>query len=99
MLKNVNVATCGVPVTSLFTRDFVDRPHESQKLTWNDPVEIPIFNLLIMFVFFDIKGMVIIPALLNSKIESLNAVLDGALVVTFTFACVAIGSQKAVVGL
>ena len=92
MLKYIDVAACSVAITSFFSGYFIDRSHKGQELTWNDPVEISVLNFLVVFVLFNIKSVVIIPSMLNSKLKSFYTVLNCALIETFTFPGIAIGS-------
>ena len=47
-----------------------------------------------MFVFFDVELIVLVPALSHAKLETLNAVLNSAVVVALTFAGITIVSKK-----
>ena len=53
-------------------------PHESNKLAWDDPVKISIFDLLVIFIFFVIKLFEIIPAYFHSIFQSFETVVYGA---------------------
>jgi hypothetical protein len=47
-----------------------------------------------MFVLFNIKVVVIIPAIFYCKFESLDAVLNSALVKAFTLTCVTVRPEE-----
>jgi hypothetical protein len=58
--------------------------HKSNKLVWDDPVKISIFDLFVVFVFFDIEGLEVIPAKSLSILKSLENVKKGAIVEAVT---------------
>ena len=99
VFENVNIAACRVSVASLLTGNFVNWAHKGQKLTWNDPVEVPVFDFFIMFVFFYIESVVIIPPLAHSNLKPFYAMLNSALVETFAFTGVSVSSKKSVIRL
>lgn len=47
-----------------------------------------------MFVFFYVELIVLVPALSYTKLETLNAVLDCAVVVAVAFASITVVSKK-----
>ena len=57
-----------------------DWSHESDKLAWNDPVKISVFDLLIILIFLDIEGLKVVPAESHSVLKSLEDVVQGAIV-------------------
>ena len=40
--------------------------HEGYKLSWDNPIEVSIFNSLIVFIFFNVESFKIIPAKFDS---------------------------------
>ena len=54
---------------------------ESNKLAWDDPVKISIFDLLVMLVLFRVERFEVVPAETNSFLEALKAVQNGAFVI------------------
>ena len=67
MLENIDVARASMSVASLLSRYLIDGTHKSKELTGNDPIQISIFNFLIVFIFFDIKFVVVVPAILHCE--------------------------------
>jgi (2Fe-2S) ferredoxin len=98
VLKDINVRSGGVAVAMLLVA-LVNWTHEGHKLAGNDPVEISVLHLLVMLVLLDIESLEVVPAMFEGFLEALQTVEDGALVVTFAFAGVAIVQQLARVGL
>ncbi len=92
MLKYVDIASSRVAIAPFFSRDFINGTHEGQELTRDDPVEVAIFDLLIVLVLFDIEGVVIIPPMVDCERKSFNAVLNSTFVEAFTFTGVPIVS-------
>ena len=64
---------------------FLNRTHECHKLSGNDPVQIPIFNFLVVLILFDVEGFEIVPSKSHGVLEPLQAVSQGAIVETVTF--------------
>ena len=50
----------------------LDWSHESSELTWDDPVEISVFNSLVVLILFDVEASEIVPAKLDSILEPLQ---------------------------
>ena len=64
MLENFKVILGGVPMLR-FPRwlvILVNWTHKSDKLPWNDPVEVTILNLFIVFILSRIKILEAIPS-------------------------------------
>jgi hypothetical protein len=64
MLENFKVILGGIPMLR-FARwlvILVNRTHKSDKLPWNDPVEVTILNLFIVFILSRIKILEAIPS-------------------------------------
>jgi hypothetical protein len=91
MVENVYIAGGTMPVGTL-SWSAVNRAHKSHKLARNDPVEVTIFDSLVVFIFFDTKFVRIVPTLSDSKLEALKAVLYCASVVAVSLASIAIVS-------
>ena len=60
--------------------------HKGNKLAGNDPVEITVLNLFIVFVLFHVEGVEIVPSSVYSKLETFYTVLNGALIETLSLA-------------
>lgn len=71
--------------TRLLARlSLINRSHKRCELSWQDPVDISVLYSLIVLVLLDVEGLKIVPLVLDGEVESLQAVQDGALVVTLT---------------
>ena len=92
VLKDVDVAGSCMSVT-MDRVTLVDWTHEGQELAWDDPVEVTIFDLLVVLVLTRIEGLEVVPSELDGLLEALEAVQDGALVVAVTAACIPKRSQ------
>ncbi len=46
---------------SLVIVPLLDGPHESHELAWDDPVEVSVFNPLVLLVLFDVEGLEVVP--------------------------------------
>jgi len=82
-----------MPVAPLLSGNLVDWTHKRQEPTRNNPVEIAILHFLIVFVFFDVEGVVVVPAVPYREFQPLNTVLHGALVKAFALAGITVASQ------
>jgi len=97
MLENVDVTRRAVAICT-FALLTVYRPHKSHKFARHNPIEVSILNLLVVFVLPDVEIFVVVPSLLDSKLETLEAVLNGTFVVAFSLAGVSVIPKKAVHG-
>jgi hypothetical protein len=64
MLENFKVIFCRVPVLR-FARWLVisvNGTHKSDKLPWNDPVEVTVLHFLIVFILSGVKILEAIPS-------------------------------------
>ena len=61
VLEYVDIACGGVavPVDGV---PLVDRPHESQKLAWDNPVQVAILNLLVVLVLTRVERLEVVPS-------------------------------------
>lgn len=75
----------GSQTWSLILISFLDRPHESSKFTWNNPINVSIFDSLIVLILFDIESLYVIPLMLDSEFKSLQTMKYSALIVAVTF--------------
>lgn len=76
----------------------IDWSHEGDKLAWDDPVEVPVLDLLIVLVLLNIKSFEAIPAMAQGLLQSLQTVQNGQLVVALALAGVSVVKQLALVG-
>lgn len=68
--------------------------HEGHELFGNDPVKISVFNSFVVLVFLDIESFEIVPIEFNCVFQSLQALHEGALVVTVALACISVMLKK-----
>lgn len=69
---------------SLVLISVINWAHEGSKLSWNDPVDVSILYSFIVLVLFDIEGLNVVPVVFNSKVKSLEAMKNSALIITLT---------------
>jgi hypothetical protein len=72
-------------------------PREGNKLSWHDPVEVSIFDLLIVLILLDVEGGVAVPSEFHGVFKSAEAVEYRALVGAGTHGCVTIGHELVVI--
>lgn len=58
----------------------VDGPHERDELVRDDPVEVSVFDFLVILVLLVVKFSEYVPAKANSKLQALEAVENSALI-------------------
>jgi len=73
--------------------------HESNELSWDDPVEITVFNSLVVLVFFHVESSEIIPVEFNCVFQSLEDLEQRAIVEAVTFRGISVMLKKLVVWL
>lgn len=98
VLEDVDVAGSCVPVP-MNRVPLVYRPHKSQELAWDDPVQVTVFDLFVVFVLPGIECLKVVPAELDGLLESFQAMKDSAVVVAITTACISEVAQVRRVGL
>ena len=64
---------------------FLNRTHECHKLSGNDPVEISVFNLLVVLILFDVESFEVVPTESYGVLETLQTMSQGAVVEAVTF--------------
>jgi len=79
MLKHLYVVFWSVAPLRLAGRS-VNRPHECDELIGNNPVQITIFDLLIVFVLFVVKVPKLVPTQTHSEFQPLPTVEHSALI-------------------
>lgn len=77
---------------------YVEGARERDKLSWNDPVQISVFNALEMLILLHIKLGVIVPSELDCILHALKRVQNGMLVGTSAHCRVTEGHKLVVVG-
>jgi hypothetical protein len=77
----------------------LDWPHKSNKFVRNNPVEISVFNSLVVLILLDIKLLEVIPVMLDCKLQALETVEHSALVKAFTLGSISKWLKKVSVAL
>ena len=85
VLENVDVRGSCVSI-SVNRITLVYWSHESKEFAWNDPVQVTILNLFVVFVFASVECLEVVPSLVDSKLKSLEAVLHCAVIIAVTTA-------------
>jgi len=73
--------------------------HESDKLSWNDPVEITILNSLVVLVFLNVESSEVVPVEFNCVFQSLENLEQRTIVEAITFGGISVMLEKLVVWL
>lgn len=92
VFKYINVGGSSMSI-AMDSISFVDWAHEGQEFAWNDPVEVAIFDFLVVLVFLGIEGFEIIPAKADSFLKTFKTMEDSAIVVTLTLASISVCSN------
>ena len=71
-----------------------DWAHESDELSWDDPVEITVFNSLIVLVFLNIESSEVVPVEFNCVFQSLEDLEQRAIVEAVTFRGISVMLKK-----
>ena len=69
MLEDIHIRGSGVTI-SVNAVALVNWSHECHELSWNDPVQVTILNLLVVLVFFGIEGFEVIPTESDTFLET-----------------------------
>ncbi len=75
------------------------RSTESEELAGNNPVEVAMLHLLIVFVLLEVEVLVVVPAQLHAVLKALQAVVNGAFVCANTHCGVSVGFEAVFVWL
>lgn len=93
VLENLDVIFWAISSLWLSWRR-VNRAHKCDELVWDDPIEITIFNLLVIFVLFVVEVSKAVPAKPYSKFKSLQTVEHSTLIsASVTVACISERSE------
>ena len=82
VLEDVDV-TCSRMTVAVHWVSLINGSHKGQELARDNPVEIAVLYLLIMLVLSRIESLKIVPSKSDSMLETLQTVLDGALVLAW----------------
>ena len=99
MFEDVDVAVSSVAILPSLTGHTVHRPHKRKELAWDNPVEITVFYLLVVFVLFNVEGVIVVPALFDAELKTLDTVLHSALVEALALASIPVSPEEASVRL
>jgi hypothetical protein len=77
MFEHFQIVLCGVPVLWLARRLMVSvyRTHKGYKLAWNDPVQVSIFYLFIVFILSRVEILKAVPSELCGNLQALEAMI------------------------
>ena len=71
----------------------VEWARERDELAWNSPVQVTILNFLVVLVLNNVEGLVVVPSELDAQMETIEAVLNSALVCTCSHGSVSKGRK------
>ena len=75
----------------------VKRSRERDKLSWNDPVQIAVFDLLEVLILLHVESAIVVPSERHGVLEAQEAMMICATVGAITHRCVTIGDKLVVV--
>ena len=85
-------------VTAAICSNLVHWSHKGDKLARDYPVEISIFDLLIILILLVIEVSEVVPSKVHSDLQSLKTMEYGAAIGAVTVASVSVGSEAGLVG-
>ena len=77
----------------------IQRTRKTDEFVGNSPVQIAVFHLLVVLVLNNIEFVIIVPTQLDSEVETIQTVVDGAFVSTSAHGCVSEWSEFVVIWL
>lgn len=77
----------------------LNRPHESYKLAWDDPVEVTVFDSLVVLILLDIEGSEVIPTESDGILETLKHMEKSAVVEAVSLRGISVMLEERVVWL
>merc|ERR1719329_916994 len=51
---------------------FFDWSHKCHELSWDDPVEVAVFDSLVGFILLDVEGLEVVPTEFHSVLKALE---------------------------
>ena len=75
----------------------INRAHESDKLLRKHPVEVSIFDLLVVFILLVVELSEVVPAEAHADFQALQAVEDRATISAVAIACIAKRSEASLI--
>ena len=98
IVEDISILVWVVPVSvSLIT--LLNWSHEGNELSWNDPVKITVFDLLVVLILLDIESLEVVPSQLDSELEALEAMQECAVVKAVSLGSISVASEHLVVWL
>ena len=79
ILENINILAWVVAILVVAV-PVLNGAHEGHKFTWNDPVQVSVFDSFIVLVLLDIETSEVVPSEFYRKLESLEDVEQGAII-------------------
>lgn len=73
--------------------------HESDELAWDDPVEVTVFDSLVILVLLDVEGAEVVPAKSHGVLEALEAVEKRAVIEALPLGGISVVLEEAVIWL
>ena len=95
MTEHLQVVLWGV--TAAIHSNLVHRSHKGDKLLRDYPVEISIFDLLIVLILLVIEVSEVVPSKVHSDLQSLKTMENGATVGAVAVACISVGPEACLV--
>ena len=83
-VKNWNIFLRMVSVSLVLISSF-DWSHKCHEFSWDNPVEVTVFDSLIVFILFDIECLEIVPAEFDCVLQTLKTLKKGAIIKTVSF--------------
>ena len=93
-LENRHVVIWGERTISIC---YVERSRERNKLSWDDPIQVTVFDLLEVLVLLHVKSAIVVPSKCHGVLEAQEAVMICAAVGAITHRGVTIGDELVVV--
>lgn len=94
MFEDVDVAVSSMAILTSLTGHTVHRPHKRKELAWDNPVEIAVLYLLVVLVLFNVEGVIVVPALFDAELKTLNTVLHSTLIEAFALASIPVSPEE-----
>ena len=95
VFKHLQIVFWGI--TATVKTYLVDGSHEGNVLLWNDPVQITIFNFLVVLIFLVVELSEVIPAETDGDLEPLQTMKDRAAVRAITITGISERSEASLV--
>lgn len=77
----------------------LDWAHERHELAGNDPIEVAVFDALVVLVFLHVERAEVVPSKAHGVLKALQAVEEGAVVEALALGSISVVAENGVVGL